>query len=35
LVAASQINLSQIGDQNFLRNINGINIENIISGFLS
>ena len=33
LVASAQNNLSQIGDQDFLRNVNGINSENIISKF--
>jgi transketolase len=33
LVAADQNNLSQIGDQNFLRTVNGINVENIIAKF--
>ena len=33
LVASEQKNLSQIGDQNFLRNENGINIESISSKF--
>ena len=33
LVASAQSNLSQIGDQDFLRNVNGINSENIISRF--
>lgn len=32
-VASAQNNLSQIGDQDFLRNVNGINSENIISKF--
>ena len=35
LVAASQTNLSQIGDQDFLRNENGISSKNIISKFLA
>ena len=33
LVASVQNNLSQIGDQEFLRNVNGINSESIISKF--
>jgi transketolase C-terminal domain/subunit len=33
LVASAQSNLSQIGDQDFLRNVNGINSESIISKF--
>ena len=33
LVASAQDNLSQIGDQEFLRNVNGINSESIISKF--
>lgn len=33
LVASSQKNLSQIGDQDFLRNENGINISSIITKF--
>jgi transketolase len=33
LVASDQKNLSQIGDQDFLRNENGINVKNIISKF--
>jgi len=33
LIAADQQNLSQIGDQNFLRTANGINVENIIAKF--
>ena len=33
LIAADQNNLSQIGDQSFLRTINGINVENIIAKF--
>ncbi len=33
LVASDQNNLSQIGDQDFLRNENGINAKNIISKF--
>ncbi|MSO43577.1 MAG: transketolase [Candidatus Planktophila sp.] len=33
LIAADQNNLSQIGDQNFLRAVNGINVENIIKKF--
>lgn len=33
LIAADQNNLSQIGDQNFLRAVNGINLENIIAKF--
>ena len=33
LVAADQNNLSQIGDQNFLRTANGISVENIIAKF--
>jgi len=35
LVAASQTNLSQIGDQEFLRNENGISSNNMISKFLA
>jgi transketolase C-terminal domain/subunit len=35
LVAASQTNLSQIGDQEFLRNENGISSKNMISKFLA
>jgi transketolase len=31
LVASTQSNLSQIGDQDFLRNVNGINAESIVS----
>jgi transketolase len=31
LVASAQSNLSQIGDQDFLRNVNGINAESIVS----
>ena len=34
LVAANQNNLSQIGDQNFLRSVNGITIENLIKPFI-
>jgi transketolase len=33
LVAADQNNLSQIGDQNFLRNANGINVDMIVKKF--
>lgn len=33
LVASDQKNLSQIGDQDFLRNENGINVENIVLKF--
>ena len=33
LVASDQNNLSQIGDQEFLRNQNGITVENVISKF--
>lgn len=33
LVAANQNNLSQIGDQDFLRNQNGINVESIVQKF--
>ncbi len=33
LVAADQKNLSQIGDQDFLRNQNGINVESIVNKF--
>lgn len=33
LIAADQNNLSQIGDQSFLRTVNGINVENIIAKF--
>ena len=33
LIAADQNNLSQIGDQNFLRSANGISVENIIKKF--
>ena len=33
LIAADQNNLSQIGDQSFLRTTNGINVENIIAKF--
>jgi hypothetical protein len=33
LVASAQANLSQIGDQDFLRNENGINVRNIVSKF--
>ena len=33
LIAADQNNLSQIGDQNFLRNANGISVENIVTKF--
>lgn len=33
LIAADQNNLSQIGDQSFLRTANGINVENIIAKF--
>lgn len=33
LIAADQNNLSQIGDQSFLRSANGISVENIISKF--
>lgn len=33
LIAADQNNLSQIGDQNFLRIANGISVENIVSKF--
>lgn len=33
LVAADQNNLSQIGDQSFLRTANGINVENIMKKF--
>ena len=33
LIAADQNNLSQIGDQSFLRTANGISVENIISKF--
>lgn len=33
LIAADQNNLSQIGDQSFLRSANGINVENIITKF--
>ena len=33
LIASDQNNLSQIGDQNFLRNANGISVENIIKKF--
>ena len=33
LIAADQNNLSQIGDQNFLRTANGISVENIIKKF--
>ena len=35
LVAADQNNLSQIGDQNFLRNTNGINVEMIVKKFIA
>ena len=33
LIAADQNNLSQIGDQNFLRTANGISVETIITKF--
>ena len=33
LIAADQNNLSQIGDQSFLRTANGINVDNIIAKF--
>ena len=35
LIAAEQNNLSQIGDQNFLRAAYGINVENIVKKFIS
>ncbi len=35
LIAADQNNLSQIGDQNFLRAANGINLENIVKKFIA
>ena len=35
LVAADQSHLSQIGDQNFLRNTNGINVEMIVKKFIA
>ena len=35
LIAADQNNLSQIGDQNFLRAANGINVENIVKKFIA
>ena len=35
LVAADQNNLSQIGDQSFLRAANGINVDNIIKKFIA
>jgi len=35
LVAADQNNLSQIGDQNFLRNTNGINVDMIVKKFIA
>jgi len=33
LIAADQNNLSQIGDQNFLRQANGISVEKIVQRF--
>lgn len=35
LIAANQNNLSQIGDQNFLRTTNGISVETIVEKFIS
>jgi transketolase C-terminal domain/subunit len=35
LVAADQNNLSQIGDQNFLRKTNGINVDTIVKKFIA